>query len=308
MDESERMLELLNASFPDIAAMAPLDARAAVDARVRPVDNLDDVARAEDHLIVGTAGDVPVRVYHPHDPARDAPAVVFAHGGGFLHGSIASHDGFCRRWARGTGAVVVSVEYRLAPEHPAPEAVDDVISAVDWLRSSDAAGAGIVAAGDSSGANLAAVAAIALRDRGDSPLVGQVLIYPFLDPTMASQSYRTRAQGYFVTARSLGYYWKTYLGERLETAPADWRISPANAANHNALPPAIVVTAGLDPLCDEGRDYARLLRRAGVPALHRHHPEQFHGFLTIPGYGPAEAARELLWSDFRAAFVKEGRA
>lgn len=307
MDETERMLELLNASFPDIATMPPLDARAAVDSRVRPAHNLGDVARAENHMVAAATGDVPVRVYHPHDPEPDAPAVVFAHGGGFLHGSIASHDGFCREWSRETRAVVVSVEYRLAPEHSAPAAVDDVVAAVDWVRSRDA-GAGIVVAGDSSGANLAAGAAIALRDRGDSPLVGQVLIYPFLDPTMASESYRTRARGYFVTARLLRYYWATYLGGPPEEADVDWRISPATAASHAGLPPAIVITAGLDPLCDEGRDYARLLRRVGVPALHRHHPDQFHGFLTIAQYRPAEAARELLWSDFSGEFIQVGHA
>jgi acetyl esterase len=292
MDETRRMLELLNAGFPDITGLDPLAARALVDARVRAPDNLDDVAAAHDETI---AQDVPVRVYEPHTRRPGAPATVFVHGGGFLHGSIASHDGFCRRWAKHTASVVVSVEHRRAPEHRAPAGAEDVAAAIEWTADAGL-GDGVVVAGDSSGGNLAAVAALMFRDRGDSPLRGLVVAYPFLDPAMDTASHRTRAQGYFVTSGQLRYYWETYLGGPVESAEVDWRISPLQA-DLAGLPPAIVVTAGLDPLCDEGRAFAARLREAGVPVLHRHHPDQFHGFLTIPGYGPGRAAAELLWTD-----------
>lgn len=294
MDETTRMLELLNESFPAIHTLSPLDGRAAVDARIRPAGNLDDAATEDTAVDVGTHT-VPLRIYRPASLRSDAPVTVYAHGGGFLHGSIAGHDGFCRSWARGTGTVVVSVEYRLAPESGPGAARDDVVAAVDAAASLGLAAHGVILAGDSSGGNVAAGAAIALRDRGDSPAVGQVLLYPFLDPAMASESHRTRAHGYFVTAELLGHYWQVFLGDDPERFDAD--VTPLAVDDLTGLPPAVVVTAGLDPLSDEGALYAERLRDAGVPVVRRHHPDQFHGFLTIPGYGPAASAAALLWSD-----------
>ncbi|NHF62162.1 alpha/beta hydrolase [Microcella pacifica] len=297
MSQTQRMIELLNENFPDLAALPPLEARATADARVRTPDNLDDVAGATDHRIDDHG--VPVRVYVPHSPRAGAPVTVFAHGGGFLHGSIASHDGFCRRWSRGTGTIVVSVGYRLAPEHRAPAGVDDVLAAVDWVLR-EGLGTEVVLAGDSAGATLAAIASLRLRDRGHSPVRAQVLLYPFLDPTMSSESHRALATGTFVTGRLLSYYWEVYLGDEPRSAiTAD--VNPSLAERHDGLPPAIVVTAGRDPLCDEGRDYAQLLSRAGVHTTHRHYPDQFHGFATIPNYAPSESAAHLLWSDLADA-------
>lgn len=298
MDETTRMLELLNASFPRLATMDPLDGRAAADERIRPATNLDDVAATDDGVVdAGTHG-IPIRTYHPRERRPDAPTTVYAHGGGFLHGSIAGHDGFCRRWARATGATVVSVDYRLAPEAGPGAARDDVIAAADWAVEAGLGAHGLLLAGDSSGGNVAAGAAIGLRDRGASPVVAQVLLYPFLDPTMSSESHRARATGYFVTSELLAHYWRTFLGERPGRFDAD--VTPLAVDDLAGLPPAIVVTAGLDPLCDEGADYARRLRFAGVPVTLRHHPDQFHGFLTIPGYGPGISAAEILWSDLRS--------
>lgn len=308
MDDTARMLDLLNTSFPDLTVLSPHEARAAVDARIRPATNLDDVASTEDHTIDGAAHGIPVRVYHPHAVREGAPVTVYAHGGGFLHGSIESHDGFCRSWARHTAAPVISVEYRLAPDAEPPAARDDVVAAVDWARASGRASHGVIIAGDSSGGNLAAGAALVLRDRGDSPLVGQVLVYPFLDPAMSSESYRTRGEGYFVTAALLAYYWKVFLGDRGDAAPTA-EVTPLAAQDLTGLPPAVVVTAGLDPLCDEGALYAQRLRDAGVPVVLRHAPDQFHGFLTIADYGPAQSVCEMLWHDVRrfTASPKESR-
>lgn len=302
MDETQSMLATLNASFPDIARMDPLAARAAVDARIPVPQNPDDSAEADDVLVPAEHGGIPVRIYHPRTHSPAAPATVYAHGGGFLHGSIAGHDRFCRLWAAGTGSTVVSVAYRLAPEHAAPAPVTDVVAVAEWLAASDAGSRGLVLAGDSAGANIAAAAAIALRDNGSNPVTGQVLIYPMLDPHMRSESYRLRGEGYFITARALRFYWENYLGGPVHEAEADWRFMPQAAEDHSSLPPSITITAGLDPLGDEGRSYAALLRQSGITALHRHYPDQFHGFLTMPGYGPGASAREILWADFTRLF------
>mgnify|MGYP003305352522 CR=1 FL=1 len=302
MDETQSMLAALNASFPDIARMDPLAARAAVDARITAPQILDDRSAAEDVLIAAEHGGIPVRIYHPNGPSPSAPATVYAHGGGFLHGSIAGHDRFCRLWAAETGSTVISVDYRLAPEHPAPAPVTDIIAVAEWLAARDAGSRGLVLAGDSAGANLAAAAALALRDSGSTPVTGQVLIYPMLDPYMQSESYRLRGEGYFVTARALRFYWENYLGGPAAEAAADWRFMPQTAEDHSCLPPSITITAGLDPLGDEGRNYSELLRRSGNIALHRHYPDQFHGFLTMPDYGPGASAREILWADFTHMF------
>lgn len=295
MDETSRMLALLNESFPDLTAMEPRAARVAADARIRPADNADDVASSDDHAVDAGTHRIPVRVYRPHELRPDAPVTVYAHGGGFLHGSIEGHDAFCRRWSKGTGSIVVSVGYRLSPEAAPPAARDDIVAAVDWTVGHGLAGNGAVLAGDSSGGNLAAGAAIALRDRGQSPIVGQVLIYPFLDPAMATESHRTRGSGYFVTTELLAYYWRAFLG--MDGAAVTAEATPLAVADLSGLPPAVVVTAGLDPLCDEGVTYARRLREAGGRVVLRHHPDQFHGFLTIPGYGPAASAVSMLWRD-----------
>lgn len=300
MTETQRMLALLNESFPDIASLAPLEARSVVDARVRPPTNIHDVADVTDESIGGADRWIALRVYHPHDPDASMPPTVFAHGGGFLHGSIASHDGFCQRWARGTRGVVVSVDYGLAPEHHAPEPLEDMLAAVSWTVAARLGARGVIVAGDSAGGNLAAGVALTLRGEG-SPVRGQVLLYPMLDPAMDTASYRTRATGFFVTARLLDAYWRNYLGH----SPArtqDWRICPAAAKDLDRLAPAIVVTAGLDPLSDEGAGYAETIRAASVPVLHRRYPDQFHGFATIADFGPAVAAQSLLWADIRRLF------
>jgi len=298
MNNTQKMLDLLNSSFPDLTAVSPLEARALADARIREPGNLDDVSAVEDHVL---EGGVSVRLYLPHDANPNTPVSVYAHGGGFLHGSVASHDGFCRRWSRGTSQKVVSVNYRLSPEHRAPAAVDDFLTAFEWA-STFSPGGGVVVAGDSAGANLAAVAAVEMGTIENSPLRGQVLIYPFLDPTMQSNSYRENAEGYFVTAQLLAYYWSVYLGEDTTAETVDPRINPAVAPSHAGLPPTIVITAGLDPLRDEGISYAGQLSDAGVTVRHRLYPDQFHGFLTIPNYPPGESAARILWQDFADLF------
>jgi acetyl esterase len=243
------------------------------------------------------ADGVPVRVYEPGGAPAPAPVVVFFHGGGMVLCSLDSHDAFCRELAAGTGATVVSVDYRLAPEHPFPAPVEDAYTALRWAARTHP-GRPLAVAGDSAGGNLAAVTALLARDRGGPALAAQHLYYPMLDPARASASYTENAQGRFVTADHLRWYWEQYL-----TGPADAldpRATPFAARDLAGLPPAFVVTAGFDPLRDEGRRYAELLAAAGVPVEHHPYDEAFHGFMTMSGDAALPEARDARAKAFAA--------
>lgn len=313
-DGVSAMLRVLNAEFPPVEGMSGPEARAAVAARRLPVLNLDDVERAEDRVVDGGNGAIPIRIYWPHREARaDGAAVVFCHGGGFVLCDIESHDGFCRAMSRYTRSLVVSVDYRLAPESAAPAAAEDAFAAFCWVIA-HAADLGVdpdrvAVVGDSAGGNLAAVTAILCRQRGAPMPAAQVLLYPAIDPSFETPSYRDRASGYFLTRAAMEWYWSQYLGGDALPEPA-YLVAPARADSHAGLPPAVVVTATLDPLHSEGTAYAQQLRSAGVPVVHRDFAGLFHGFLTMLPFPPAAAARELLWSDIRemlasASTVKE---
>ncbi|BBY00798.1 alpha/beta hydrolase [Mycobacterium seoulense] len=303
-DGVRAMLRELDAGFPRVETMTAAQARAAVAERRRPVDNLDDVRRTEDRSIPGPAGSIPARIYHPHgEPQHDRAAIVFCHGGGFVLCDIESHDGFCRALSRGTQAVVVSIGYRLAPEHRAPAAALDAFAAFGWVVD-HASELGIdpartAIAGDSAGGNLAAATAIRCRESAVAGPAAQLLIYPVIDPSFDTESYQRCATGYFLTAAAMRWYWRQYLGT--ETSWAETAlVAPARADSHAGLPPAVIVTAGLDPLHSEGCEYARRLRGAGVPVVHRDFPGLFHGFLTIPSFPPAASALDLICADLRA--------
>jgi acetyl esterase/lipase len=299
----QAMLDQLTATFPRVENMTGPQARAAVAARRMPVNNLDDVYSTTDRLVPGPDGGIPVRIYCPHGAsAGDRAAIVFSHGGGFVFCDIESHDGFCRALARGSGAVVVSVDYRLAPEHPAPAGALDVFAVFCWALE-NAQGLGInpqciAVAGDSAGGNLAAVTAILCRDRGVNQPAAQLLIYPAIDPSFDTDSYRRYGTGYFNTRSAMQWYWRQYLGaEQLFDPPS--LVAPARAKSHAGLAPAVIITAGLDPLHSEGCDYARRLRNAGVPVVHRDFPGLFHGFMTIQSFPPAASAQHLVCTDLR---------
>ncbi|MBV0893711.1 alpha/beta hydrolase [Microbacterium sp. NC79] len=296
MNETQQMLAVLNEGFPNLTAMSPLDARAAVDARVVPATNIDAVSHTEDVTI---GSDLLVRVYYPHQVADGTAVVVFAHGGGYLHGSIASHDRFCREWSAEMQSIVVSVQYRLAPEVTALESIDDVITSARWAAQQWPE-RGVILAGDSAGGGIAASATLQLRDQGNSPVVGQVLFYPMLDPLMESDTYRTNAEGYFVTAELLAYYWEQTIGTRPELRE-DARVN-ALRGEHHEVPPTLIVTAGLDPLAGEGAALASALASAGTRVTLRTYPDLFHGFITYATFGPAVSARRILWADLNNFF------
>ncbi|RZL64374.1 MAG: alpha/beta hydrolase [Variovorax sp.] len=231
------------------------------------------------------AGAVRVRLYRPAASTAGArlPVLVYYHGGGWVIGDLDTHDVLCRQLANGSGCAVVAVDYRMGPEHRFPAAVDDVLATTRWVRA-NAEGLGVDAGrlavgGDSAGGNLAAVVAIAARDAGDLPIAFQLLIYPATDMRRGHASHLTNGDGYVLTKDTIAYFHDHYI-----TDPAhdlDWRASPLLRSDLKGLPPALLLTAGYDPLRDEGLDYARALTAAGNRVSYVCFERQIHGFITM---------------------------
>jgi acetyl esterase len=245
-----------------------------------------EVARIENRSASGPAGDIPVRLYRPLGTLDEEklPVVVFFHGGGWTIGDLDTHDVVCRELANAARCAMVSVEYRLAPEHKFPAAVDDAIAAMHWVARDaerfNLDAERIAVGGDSAGGNLAAVVALACRDHGPR-LAMQLLIYPATDMAADAPSHSTFADGYMLTRERIEWYRSNYL-RRPEDA-TDWRASPLKATDLSRLPPAYIVTAGFDPLHDEGRAYAERLRAAGVSVIYECFQGMIHGFITMGG-------------------------
>lgn len=238
-----------------------------------------ELAVIRDLTMPGAGGEIPLRLFDAKADRAPGPVVVYYHGGGFAAGSIDSHAAVCADITRALDLPVVSVEYRLAPENPWPAAPDDAESAARWVAENGAAlgiePTALVLAGDSAGGNLAAVTAIALRDEpAAQPVLFQFLIYPVTDSHTRHPSRTTFADGFFLSSSDMGYFDRAYGSD-----VSHWRSSPARG-DLAGLPPALVVTAGLDPLRDEGREYARLLEAAGVPTKLLEADGTIHGFFT----------------------------
>ena len=248
------------------------------------------VAAVADRLVPGPAGELPVRVYTP-EGSPPFPIVVFFHGGGWVVGTLDTYDPLCRALAAATPAVVVSVDYRLAPEHRWPAAAEDAYAATLWASRNAAELGGaqhrLAVAGDSAGGNLAAVVALGARDRGGPQISFQLLVYPALDAVGGTASWRQYAEGHYLTAAGMRWYWDHYLGEADGLAPD---ASPLRAAFAGGLPPALVVGASHDILRDEGEAYAARLREAGVDARAIRVPGMVHGFLRWRTVTPAADA------------------
>lgn len=278
------VMDAASAAFPALGTEVFDAAVARQLLAARPVPALEpiSVAAVTDRDIPGPAGTVlPVRIYRPDGGPGPLPVVMFCHGGGFVICSVDSHDRFCREMAVASGALIVSVGYRRAPEHRFPAAAHDAYAALCWIAA-NASGFGgdpdrLAVAGDSAGGNLAVVTALRARDENGPELALQVLLYPMLDPARASRSYRDNAQGYFVTEDHLRWYWEQYLGE---ADGADPYAAPLRA-DLAGLPPAYVVTAEYDPLRDEGEAYGRRLAEAGVAVDVHRYDGMFHGFMTM---------------------------
>jgi acetyl esterase len=244
-----------------------------------------DMASVENVSVPAPHGAIPVRIYKPLTLPNTvtAPGLVFYHGGGWVIGDLESHDVVCRQIATEAAMIIVAVDYRLAPEHKFPAAVDDAIVATRWVAAhAEKLGiddARLFVGGDSAGGNLAAVVAIHARDYRGPGIRGQLLIYPVTDFAMTTASYRDPDTGVLLTASMMRWFREHYLTDRSQID--DWRASPLRMTNLKELPPAFVATVGADPLHDEGVEFAQRLEQAGVAVTHVDYPGQFHAFITM---------------------------
>ena len=275
----------------EITELTPQEVRAAYGAAL-PQDNTG-LSRVEDI----TVGDLPARLYEPEGWTKGGPAVVFFHGGGWVIGSLDSHHNTVARLAAESGCLFISVDYRLAPEHPAPAAAEDAYAATKWVAEhADRLGVDasrLAVAGDSAGGNLAAVVALTAWERGGPPLAFQLLIYPVVDVGVDYASHVENAEGPLLKTAAMRYYERHYLGD-LAAADAGWQVAPIRAKDHSGLPPAFVITAELDPLRDEGMAYADKLQEAGVAAKATCYPGMVHGFFGFPVDRATEARKDAV--------------
>ncbi len=272
--------------LPATHTLTPVEARRMYrERRFFTQPDAPEMAQVRDANATGSHGDIPLRIYRPlgGTPGATLPVLVYYHGGGWVIGDLDTHDTLCRELANGAGACVVAVDYRMGPEHRFPRAVDDCIAATNWVRHEAAAlhidSARIAIGGDSAGGNLAAAVAIAARDQGDLSIVHQLLIYPATDQRRGAPSHTTNGQGYMLTADTMNYFHDHYIDDIAHDL--DWRASPLLCKDLTRLPPALVITAGFDPLRDEGLMYANRLSEAGNAATYICFERQIHGFITM---------------------------
>jgi len=278
-----RLQPLLEATRgqPSLADISVAQARAQIAARTEaraPGPPVDEVTELEAD---GPRGPIPIRIYRPRDPR--GLAVAF-HGGGWLMGSRDSFDATCRNLAVESGLAVASVDYRLAPEHPFPAAMEDAVAATSWLanhgRSLNLPSDELVVLGESAGGNLAAVVCLAARDAGGPSIRLQALIYPAVDARQSSKSLQTFATGYLQTTRDVAYAYRTY-GVGSTVSADDWRVSPALATSHKDLPPAFILSAEYDGTRDDSVAYTHALLKCGVPVTHVRYAGMVHTFFSM---------------------------
>jgi acetyl esterase len=305
--EVQTILDLL-AAVDDvpIEEMTPQAMREAY-AMLNATGSKAEMASVTDRTVPGPGGDIPVRVYVPTTEPGPRPVLVYFHGGGWVIGDLETHDSTVRALASGSGATVVSVDYRLAPEHPFPAPLDDCLAAVRWVADHgaeiDVDPARLAVAGDSAGGNLAAAVVLALRDTGPA-LRAQVLVYPVTDGTLGEPSMDENGDGYFLTKATMAWFWDHYMGDR------DRATEPAASVLHApdealaGLPPALVVTAEFDPLRDEGEAYASRLAAAGVDVTTSRYDGMIHGFFSMGDFVPeGKAAIDEASEMLRAALA-----
>jgi acetyl esterase len=285
--QARALLDFIEArGIPPTHTLAPAEARAFYrDRRAATQPEAPQVAEVRELNAEGPRGAIPVRLYRPLGSTAGAalPVLVYFHGGGWVIGDLDTHDVLCRSLANGAGCAVASIDYRMGPEHRFPAAVDDVLVATRWVhRQALSLGldAGRLAVGgDSAGGNLAAVTAIAARDAGDLPIAFQLLIYPATDQRRGHASHQANGQGYLLTRDTMAYFHDHYIDDLRHDL--DWRASPLLHGDLSGLPPALVLTAGYDPLRDEGMAYAEALTAAGNRAAYVCFERQIHGFITM---------------------------
>jgi len=276
-----------------VLALSPPVLRQAMAAMPAAAGPVESVARVENRRLPGPAGEIPVRIYAPSEQ-RGLPALVYFHGGGFVIGDLETHDGTCRSLANAIGCIVVSVDYRLAPEHKVPAGPEDCYAATRWVAEKGGEigvdTSRVAIGGDSAGGNLTAVVALMARDRGGPALCHQLLIYPVANHDFETESYRENKEGYLLSREMMRWFWNHYLA-RPEDGEHPYA-SPLRAASLAGLPPAHVITAEYDPLRDEGEALAAKLARDGVPTTQVRYDGMFHGFFAMTQ--ALDAARRAL--------------
>ncbi|HWI82067.1 alpha/beta hydrolase [Ramlibacter sp.] len=311
--QARALLDLIERKgVPPTHTLSPAEARALYrERRLFTQPAPPDIGATRDLTMPGPAGAIALRLYRPLGSANDAllPVLVYYHGGGWVIGDLETHDTLCRELANGARCAVVSVDYRLAPEHRFPAAVDDCVAALRWVHANAASlhldGSRIAVGGDSAGGNLAAVAAIAARDDGGPALAFQLLIYPATDMRRTAPSHQSNGQGYLLTRDTIGYYHDHYIVDARDDL--DWRASPLLHEDLTGLPPALVLTAGFDPLRDEGLQYADRLSAAGNRAALVCFERQIHGFVPMGKVlDEANTAVHLCADQLHLAFQRQG--
>lgn len=305
----EQVLKAMaEAKLAPVETLTPAAARQQIEAMARARDVAPTpVARIEERLIPGPAAEIRVRLYYPPAASAPLPAIVYFHGGGHVIGSLDTHDAIARNLCAGAGALLVSVDYRMGPEHRFPAAVEDSFAALRWVHAHAASiGADanrLAVGGDSAGANLAAVAAIMARDAGAPRLRLQSLVYPIADYNLVGDSYARYAEGYgILTRRAMEWFRQHYLAAPGEAE--DWRASPIKAPSLAGVAPALVVTAECDVLRDDGARYAAALAAAGVAVEHKEYAGMIHGFFGMaPAVDGAAAAQSDVIAALRRAFA-----
>lgn len=311
-DMSEILAVLSPEGAPDLSETGVDEARRAMGATSGLTADPEPVGSVENRTIPGPGGTLPVRIYRPEDIAGPLPILLFFHGGGWVLCSLDTHDGTARRLCNQAGALVISVDYRLAPEHRFPAAAEDCLAATCWASANAETLGGdphrVAVSGDSAGGNLAAAVALMARDRGGPELVHQLLIYPALDARCDAPSMEANAEGYFLTAAAMRWFWGHYLGDDV-TRGADPYASPLRADSLADLPPATILTAEFDPLRDEGEAYGKRLAQAAVDCETRRFEGVIHGFFGMQDLLPkAREAVALAGDRLRGAFGTYGQA
>jgi acetyl esterase len=309
LDVATRMLmeQMAAAGGKPLHESTPEEVRALGKALADMAGPAPDMARSEDHMAPGPNGPVPVRVLVPPQGARGV--VVHYHGGGWVIGAIDEFDTLARKLAERTSCAVVLVDYRLAPEHRYPAAVDDSYAALEWVAANLRNIAGkevpLMVAGDSAGGNLSAIMALRARDRGGPKIDLQVLIYPVTDANFERPSYADPDNQLLLTKEGMVWFWDHYLPDQARRSEPD--ASPLNAAHHGGLPPAVILTAEHDVLRDEGEEYAERLAAAGVPVNFQRHAGQMHAFFTLLALPGSERGFQQVVKAIRACVVKSAK-
>jgi acetyl esterase len=276
------LAEATELGLPDYQDLSPTEARKQMLDVAPPVEPSLAVSRVEDRSIPGPSSEIPLRLYYPEGDPPFATLIYF-HGGGWVIGDLDTHHGFCHALAKNSGCLVVSVDYRLAPEHPYPAAVEDAYAATEWVAENptviQADPERFAVGGDSAGGHLATVASMMARDRKGPRIDLQILIYPITDCNFNTPSYLENKEGYMLTRDLMKWFWDHFLNDRSQSNEP--YASPLRAENLSNLPPALIITAGYDPLRDEGQAYGKRLQDAGVDVRLSHYPGMIHAFIRM---------------------------